>query len=401
LAAVRRRSPLRQNTDFRRLWIGEVASTLGTRLSAVAYPLLVLALTGSPAKAGLVGFLRTLPYFLLALPVGVLADRHDRRRLILVADAIGFAAVGSVAVAAAAGTLTFEQVAVVAFVEGSAGLVARTALTASLPRLVAREQLPEAVAVNSARESGAALAGPLLGGVLFGLSRALPFAVDASSYVVSAIAAGTIRRPLQDERTGLHDRLLPALRTGLAWIWREPFLRTSELLVAGGNFATNAVSLTLVLVAKHQGASAALVGVMLAVASAGGLLGAIAAPRLQRSVSRRAIVVGYSWLGVAVLGALLTMPPPLVLGILYGVWLFFGPLWDALVVGYRLAIVPDQLQGRVESTGILISFGGAAIGPLAAGTLFDAVGGRGTFAALACWMLVLALVGSASRALRI
>ena len=148
------RSPLRQNADFRRLWIGEVASTLGTRLSAVAYPLLVLALTGSPGRAGVVGFLRTLPYFLLALPVGVFADRHDRRRLILLADALGFAAIGSIALAAAADALTFEQVAVVAFVEGSAGVVVRTALTASLPRLVAREQLPEAVAVNTARDAG-------------------------------------------------------------------------------------------------------------------------------------------------------------------------------------------------------------------------------------------------------
>lgn len=136
---MRTRSPLRQNADFRRLWIGEVASTLGTRLSAVAYPLLVLALTGSPGKAGIVGFLRSLPYVVLALPAGVYADRHDRRRLIILADAIGFAAIGSIAVAAVSHALTFEQVAIVAFVEGSAGVVARTALGAALPRLVPRE----------------------------------------------------------------------------------------------------------------------------------------------------------------------------------------------------------------------------------------------------------------------
>jgi MFS family permease len=394
-------APLRRNADFRRLWIGEVASTLGTRMSAVAYPLLVLALTGSPTKAGVVGFLRTLPYFLFALPVGVFADRHDRRRLIVVADAIGFVGIGSVAAAAAAHALTFAHVAVVALVEGSAGLTARTALTASLPRLVPREQLAEAVAVNTGRDAAAALAGPPLGGALFGLARALPFGVDAVSYAASAVAAATIGRPLQDERTRPHERLLPSLRTGLRWIWEQPFLRTSELLVAGGNFATNAVSLALVLVAKQQGASAALVGVMLAVASAGGLLGAVAASRLQRLVSRRTIVVGYSWLGAAVLTALLTTPPPVVMGLLYGVWLFFGPLWDALVVGYRLAIVPDEVQGRVESAGILIAFGGGALGPLAAGPLFGAFGGRWTFAALACWMLALALVGSGAKSLRI
>jgi MFS family permease len=398
---MRTQPPLRQNADFRRLWVGEAASTFGTRLSAVAYPLLVLALTGSAGKAGIVGFLRTLPYFALALPVGAFADRHDRRRLVLAADAAGFVAIGSLAVAAAAGSLTFAQIAVVAFVEGSAGLVVRTAQTAALPRLVPPEQLPEAVAVNTAREGGAALAGPPIGGILFGLGHALPFAVDAATYLVSAFAAGTIGRPLQGERAESRERLVREVLTGLAWVWREAFLRTSVLLVAGSNLATNAVSLTLVLVAKDQGASGAVVGVMLGIAAAGSLLGAFAAPRLQRVVSRRAIVVGFSWLGVAVLAALILTPPPLALGALFGVWLFFGPLWDALVVGYRLALVPDELQGRVESAGILIAFGGAALGPLVAGAAFTVLGGAGTFAALAAWMLALALLGSFSRALRV
>jgi MFS family permease len=228
-------APLRQNADFRRLWVGEAASTFGTRLSAVAYPLLVLALTGSPGKAGIVGFLRTLPYFALALPVGVFADRHDRRRLVLAADAAGFIAIGSLALAAATDSLTFAQIAAVALVEGSAGLVVRTVQTAALPRLVPPEQLPEAVAVNTAREGGAALAGPPLGGVLFGFAEALPFAVDAASYLVSAFTVGTIRRPLQGDRVEPRERLVRDVRRGLAWVWREPFLRTSVLLVAGAN----------------------------------------------------------------------------------------------------------------------------------------------------------------------
>jgi hypothetical protein len=97
---------------------------------------------------------------------------------------------------------------------------------------------------------------------------------------------------------------------------------------------------------------------------------------------------------------LISTPPPLVLGLLYPIWLFFGPLWDAVVVGYRLSIVPDELQGRVESVGVLISFGGAALGPLAAGVAFAEFGGRTTLALLAAWTFVLALVGTGSRSLR-
>ncbi len=109
---------------------------------------------------------------------------------------------------------------------------------------------------------------------------------------------------------------------------------------------------------------------MLAFVAAGGLAGAAAAPRLRTLVSRRAIVVGYPWIGVAALAALTALPPPLAMGALFGSWVFFGSLWDAIVVGYRLTIVPDELQGRVESVSSLIAFGGAALGPLAAGAAF-------------------------------
>src|ERR687888_593037 len=93
--------PLRRNRDFMRLWVGEALSTLGSRIAYVAYPLLVLAVTGSPTKAGLVGFLRMLPWFLFALPGGALADRADRKRIMVVCDAVGFLASLSLVVALA------------------------------------------------------------------------------------------------------------------------------------------------------------------------------------------------------------------------------------------------------------------------------------------------------------
>ena len=392
-------APLFRNPDFTKLWVGETLSALGTRVSYVAYPLLVLSLTGSAALTGVVGFLRTLPYFALSLPAGVVADRLDRRRLMIAADVLGCVAMGSVVVALALHRLTFAQIAIVGFLEGTAALLFRTAEMGALPHIVAREQLSAAVATNEARRQGAYLAGPPLGGALFGIARALPFLVDAVSYLASAVAIVSIRRAFQQPRSG-GAKALAQIREGLAWMWREPFLRTSELLVAGSNFATNALLLTLILVAKHQGASSTLIGAMLAIVSVGGLTGAVAAPRLRRYFSARRIVVGYSWVGVAVVLALVTTPPPLLLGLLFAAWTFFGPLWDAIVVGYRLSIVPDELQGRVESVGVLISFGGAALGPLAAGIAYAELGGRTTIASLAVWLLVLAVVGTASRALR-
>src|SRR5437588_12966354 len=115
----RRLRPLWRNRDFILLWSGQVVSTVGTRVTGVAFPLLVLAQTHSPAKAGLVGFAQTLPYMIFYLPAGALVDRWDRKRVMLAADAGRAVALGSLAAAITAHALTFGQVGAVAFVEGS------------------------------------------------------------------------------------------------------------------------------------------------------------------------------------------------------------------------------------------------------------------------------------------
>src|SRR6266436_6068416 len=111
--------PLRRNRDFILLWSGQAVSTIGTRVSSLAYPLLVLALTHSPAKAGIVGFAQALPYMLFYLPAGALVDRWNRKRVMLIADAGRALALGSLALVLAFGSLSLAQIIVVAFVEGS------------------------------------------------------------------------------------------------------------------------------------------------------------------------------------------------------------------------------------------------------------------------------------------
>lgn len=179
-----------------------------------------------------------------------------------------------------------------------------------------------------------------------------------------------------------------------------PFLRLSELLVAGSNFTTNAVSPLLIIAARHRGASPGVIGVMLGSAAAGGLLGSLAAVRLHKQFRARLIVVGYGWVGVVVLLGLSAQPPVLALGLIFACWLFFGPTWDAVVVGYRVRICPDALQGRVESVSTLLSFGASALGPLAAGILAARLPTREAFLALAAWTATVALAGTLSRSTR-
>jgi MFS family permease len=188
----------------------------------------------------------------------------------------------------------------------------------------------------------------------------------------------------------------------VTWLFTQPFLRTATLLVGGSNFVSNAMSFLLVIVVRQRGGSAPQIGLMLSCAAAGSLLGAVAATRLHRIVAPRVIVVGYPWLG-ALAAALIALPlPPLVLGAIYGAWIFFGPTWDAVVGGHRIRIVPDAMQGRVESVTGLVAVGGAALGPLVGGVLASRLTGSQSFVCVALIGTCVALGGVAawSRGLR-
>jgi MFS family permease len=189
--------PLWRNRDFLLLWTGQVVSTAGTRVSGLAYPLLVLAITGSAAQAGLVAAAQTVPFLIWFVPAGALVDRWPRKRVMLVADAGRAVALASVAVAVLSGRLVIGYVVVAAFAEGTLYVFFLLAETAALPYVVPRAQLPAAVAQNQARDHGATLIGQPLSGLLFGLSHALPFAFDAVSYLVGVAMTAPIREGLR------------------------------------------------------------------------------------------------------------------------------------------------------------------------------------------------------------
>jgi predicted MFS family arabinose efflux permease len=380
--------------------MGEASSRLGFQVALVAYPLLVLALTGSAAKAGLAGFARTLPWLLLSLPAGALIDRLNRKQVMVFSDLGACIALLTIPVAVWMGRLSFAQVVVVAFVEGGCLVFFRIAETGALRSVVSAEQLPDAVAANDARAYAAQVAGTPLGGALFGLSRALPFLVDGLTYLVSLALVLATRKDFQEQRAPSVRRLRAEMAEGARWLWAQPFLRTALLLVGASNLVFAGLVLAAVVVAKEQGASPVLIGVMLASVGIGGILGALAAPWLRRRITPRAVVVGFNWIYVVVLVGLVEAPDALVIGALLSALSFFGPTWNAVVDGYRISIIPDALIGRAQSFDSLVAFGTASLGPLIAGVLLEVIGGDGTFLVLAAFMLVLAIVSSLTGALR-
>jgi predicted MFS family arabinose efflux permease len=390
-------TPLRHNREFLLLWSGQAISQLGSQISLVAYPLLVLAVTGSPAKAGLVAFARNIPIAALALPAGLLADRVNRRRLMVVTDGVRALAMASIPIAAAAGGVPYALILALAAIDGTGFVLTSVAERGALRQLVPPEQLGEAVARNESRLFGAMLAGPPLGGLLFGIGRAIPFVVDAASYAISAITKLLIKSEFQEARV---DGRVGDAREGLRWLWQRPFLRNCMLLFAGSNPIFTGLYLLVVVLAKQHGASPALIGLMLGIAAAGGLLGALLAPAFQRRLTARVALVGESWVLALSIPLLLVVHEALLIGVIMAAAELITPVTNSFVVGFRVALAPDRLQGRVQAASTLVSFSAGWLGPLLVGFLLEGTGESATILVLTGWALVLALAATGSRALR-
>jgi predicted MFS family arabinose efflux permease len=394
--------PLRHNRDFQLLWSGQVVSVMGSQISKIAYPLLVLATTGSPAKAGIAGFAAMLGYLLFPLPAGALADRLDRKRTMITCDAIRLLAEGSVAVAGFAAHISYVQVLIAGFVEGSASVFFSLAQRAALPMIVHPAQRPAAVSQNEARNYGALLAGPAVGGSLFGLSQAAPFAADAFTYLASLVTLPLIKAPLQERALAHLHRpgMLAELRDGLAWTWREPFLRYSSFFAGAVNVLLQVQTLGLIVLARHDGASVAETGVIVACLGGGGLAGAFVAPWLQRKLPAGVTITGCMWLWALLLGALVAVRAPLWLCPVAAVIGYVGPAWNVSAQTYRMRITPNEMLGRTSSVALQIAWGTIPLGSLLAGFLLQAFSPSATMGMAAAAMAIVALAATATGPIR-
>lgn len=369
-------------------------------MSATAYPLLVLAMTGSPAEAGVVAFLATFPALLFQLPAGALVDRSDRRRLMLACDLGRMVALGSLAGTVWFGQLTIVQVGIVAFVEGTLSVFFQLAEAGAVRYVVTPEQLNTALSQNEARVQGAALVGQPFGGALFEVGRALPFIADAVSYCLSVLTLVLIRGPLQEARAATQQHLLRDIGEGLGWLWRQPFLRATVLLVGASNAVFQGLVLVVIVLARGQGASGGTIGLILSAAGGGGVLGALSAPWVQRRVSPTIVVVGASWIWAALVPLVAVAPGPIALGAIFCLIAFLGPAWNVAIGTYQMLLTPDAMVGRVMSAGGLFSFGAIPLGSLAAGVLLEKMGSTSSILVLSAVLVVLAAVATASRSIR-
>lgn len=396
----KRPTSLWRNLDYMLLWSGQTISTIGTEVSTLAFPLLILALTGSPAQAGFAGALRAFPYLVFSLPAGALIDRWDRKRVMILCDSGRALSMASIPVALALGHVTILQLYLVSLTEGTLFVFFNLAEVACLPRVVEKEQLPAASAQHEVTFGITSLVGPSLGGALYSVARMLPFLADAISYGASVGSLFLIKTKFQQERVNAARNLWVEIREGLVWLWRQPLIRFMAILTGGFNLILSGFALVIIVLAQHQHASSFTIGLIFAAGGIGALVGAFCAPFLQKRLTFAQAIIGTTCLMVVAILLYAIAPNALALGIISALNYALGPIYNVVQFSYRLALIPDALQGRVNSVFRLIAFGGQPLGLALTGLLIQTVGVISTILVCTAGMAVFAVATIANRHVR-
>jgi MFS family permease len=283
--------PLRRNAGFQFLWTGQVLSDTGSGAGQLAYPLLILALTHSPVLAGVVGTATSVAQLSLQLPAGALSDRLDRRLTMIVCDTLRAVLLAVLGVLVVLHLAAWPTVLLVAVLDSAADVIFMPAATAALPQIVEAGQLEQAWAATEGRAYAAGLAGPALGGLLFGIGRALPFLGDAVSYLISAATVSRIRGRFRPEQAAERKGLWHEVLDGVRFVWRIPLLRAVVAQTPLVNFAFTGVLFTITVALRRHGTAPGIIGLVQAGIAAGGLAGAVIAPCLQRRLRLSRLVL--------------------------------------------------------------------------------------------------------------
>ncbi|HEY3465379.1 MAG TPA: MFS transporter [Amycolatopsis sp.] len=360
---------------FRRLWWATGIDNLGTGAFTAAVPLLTVTVTHDPRLVSLVSTAAFLPWLLLSLPAGALADRYDRAGLMWRAQAGQAVLAGATAVLVACGAAGVPVLAVAAFGLGAGDVVFGTAAQAVLPDLVAKPLLHRANGHQQAITTiTAQFAGPPLGSLLFGVAAALPFGLDAISFAGSVLLVRTLPRQARSRPAR------SAVRDGLSWLLRHRALRTLAALLGVNTFGGQLANATLVLLATqvlHVGTAA--YGLLLAGAALGSVLGGLVNARVVARIGARAALLTALAVNVVAFAGVGLSPGALVLGAFLAVNGFATTLWNIVTVGLRQQLVPAELLGRVTSAYRLLGWGLIPVGTLVGGLVAHALGLRAPY----------------------
>lgn len=337
----------RTSRDFHLYWLAGGANQLGSQASGIVFPLVALAVSGSPSAAGLVGALALAGRLAAAPAAGVLADRLPRKAMMVTSLLLAAASMGVVLFAVATDVVVIGLLAGAAFAEGIAQAGYEAAGAGAIRRVLPADS-QQGLARLEARNHAAQITGPILGGGLYQLGRWIPFLFDVLSYLFAAACVAAIRTDLTPARTE-RTSFLADLRAGLRFVWWQPFLRFVTIWAAGINFVFGALVYYAILAAGQRETPAVSIGLILTIASAGGLLGALAAPQVLRRIRPMTVILVASWAMAGLVVALSFTRQTWGYGLVFGLVFLLSPLLGIIFQSRVIALTPDALQGRVAT----------------------------------------------------
>ena len=377
-----------QHTNFRRYFAGQVISSVGTWLQSLAVTWLVLDLTGRSDRLGIAVALQFLPLLLLGAPAGVLADRVDNRRLLLITSAVSAGLALAFGLVVSAGSPSLWVIYGLTFLSGLVLAVERPAMQAFLLQLVGRDTLPSAVAANSTIASVSRLVGPALGGVMIAATGvASCFYANAVSFVVVFVALAGIRRNSLVPRP-IGARAGRNLRAAVGYVRRRPEVRRPLVVMAVvGLVALNFQTTFPSMVRFGFDLGAGSVGTAMSVSAIGSILGGIYAAGITPN-PRRTLMIAVAGFGGAL--SLFALAPTYWTFVALSISLGFASACFQSIdtVAVQQATEP-AMQGRVMALHQMALFGSTPIGALAMGWVIQASSPRvpfalGSAAALVC-----------------
>jgi len=373
-----------RDRSFVVFYAGSLVSTAGAWVTYVVLPILVYQLTGSALQTSLVTALEVVPYLLFGLPAGALADRLDRRRVMITCRLASALLVGSIPVAGFVGALTLPHVYAVAFLSASVFVWFDAASFGAVPALVGKDRLVQAQSALWAMATAMGIVAPSVGGLLAAtVGPATTIAIDAFTYLLGAAALLLVPRSLggglaKSAKSTLAQTIAD-VREGLAFLWRERLVRTLTLLGFGVSFSGGAVTGLLVVYAVEAlglREDDGRIGLLFTAAAVGSLAAALALPRLTRRVAAARISLVALQLDVALVLAVAVAPTLTLALVLLAVQSAVHMLIILNGITLRQLVTPDELQGRVNTTARMIAWGGTPFGAITGGVIADAAGVR-------------------------
>ena len=360
---------------FAKLWVATTASALGSGLATIATPLLVASRTDSPLIVSAAFAVGWLPWLLFALPGGVLVDRVDRRRLMILIDWVRVAAMAVLATAILTGHAGLVLLYVVLFVVNTGEIVLRAASQAMVPAVVPRSRLERANGwlMGGAMLTNGMIAGPL-GGFLFAVAASLPFFANAATYAASAVLvtliAGTYRAAPEPGAADRPRSVRADIVEGFRWLAHQRVLRTMAGLIGLLNVTLTAALAVLVLLAKerlHLGSVG--YGALFTCMAVGGILGSVAGDRIIQAVTATWTIRIGLLIETGLHLILATSRNAYVVGVALFAFGVHGALWGIVGSTLRQRLTPPELLGRVGSTILFVVAGGNCVGALLGGAV--------------------------------